>query len=123
MLNLFILSMIIVFIIDLSGIITTIENGLSKWLKCQASIPKPFSCSLCSVWWVGLIYLICTSTFTIPMIGYVALLSFMTNPIYNTLLFIRDLYSTTTKHIFITTFCLSVTRIVTTSLESLSIVI
>jgi hypothetical protein len=91
MLDLFILSAVIVFIIDLSGIITAIEKGLSKWLKCQATIPKPFSCSLCCVWWVGLIYLICTTTFTIPMIGYVALLSFMTNPIYNTLLFIRDL--------------------------------
>lgn len=100
MLNLFILSMIIVFIIDLSGIITAIENKLSKWLKCQASIPKPWSCSLCMCWWVGLIYLICTSTFTIPMIGYVALLSLMTNPIYNMLLFIRDLLNSIVNKLY-----------------------
>lgn len=91
MLNLFLLMVIIVFIIDLSGVITEVENKLSKWLKVKSHIPKPWSCSLCLTWWVGLTYLIITSTFTIPMITYVALLSFMTNPMYNILLFIRDL--------------------------------
>ena len=82
---------IIVFVIDLSGVITEAENKLSKWLNVKCHIPKPISCSLCLTWWVGLTYLIITSTFTIPMITYVALLSYMTNPMYNILLFIRDL--------------------------------
>lgn len=91
MMNLLILTSIIVFIIDLSGLIETIEKKLSKWLKIKSHIPKPWSCSLCLSWWCGLIYLIIIHQFTIPMIGYVAFLSFMTNPIYNLLLFIRDL--------------------------------
>ena len=90
-LNLFILTCIIVFIIDLSGIITEMENILSKWLKAKILIPKPFSCSLCLTWWIGLLYLLVYGKFTIICIGYVALLSLLTTTIYNGLLMIRDL--------------------------------
>lgn len=91
MLKLLILTCIIVFIIDLSGIITEMENILSKWLKAKILIPKPFSCSLCLTWWIGLLYLLVYGKFTIIWIGYVALLSLLTTTIYNGLLMIRDL--------------------------------
>ena len=38
------------------------------------SIPKPFSCSYCSTWWIGLLYLILTGNLTLY---YVAALLFI----------------------------------------------
>ena len=90
-LKLLILTCIIVFVIDLSGIIDEMEKILSKWLKAKILIPKPFSCSLCLTWWIGLLYLLVYGEFNIIWIGYVALLSLLTTTIYNSLLMVRDL--------------------------------
>lgn len=91
LLDLLIIQMVIVFIIDLSGIIDELEKMLAKWLKVsKVRIPKPFSCSLCSSWWTGLIYLIIIGQFTIPMIGYVALLAYLTPVAYNFLLMVKE---------------------------------
>lgn len=57
--NLLMISFVICFIVDISGIIESIESALSKWLKGKAQLPKPFNCSLCLTFWVGLIYVIC----------------------------------------------------------------
>lgn len=73
-----------VFIIDISGIVDYIKRFVSKRIT-NGNIStsdfqmKPFDCSLCMTFWTGLIYLICTNTLTIPMIGYVCLLSYSTN--------------------------------------------
>lgn len=56
-LDLFLITIIICFLIDISGIIESIEWWLSKWLKVPCKIPKPFSCSLCMTFWIGLIYI------------------------------------------------------------------
>lgn len=91
LINLLIIQLLIVFIIDLSGIIEELEKMLAKWLKAhKVHIPKPFSCSLCSTWWIGLLYLIIIGKFTIPMIGYVALLAYLTPVAYNFLLMIKE---------------------------------
>ena len=56
-LELLLITTIICFIIDISGIIESIEWWLSKWLKVNCKIPKPFSCSLCMTFWIGLIWI------------------------------------------------------------------
>lgn len=92
LIELLILTAIIVFIIDLSGVIEEMESGLAKWLKVKkARIPKPFSCSLCMTWWTGLIYLICVNSFTLGGVAYVAMLSYLTPVIYNALTFVFDI--------------------------------
>ena len=90
LLDLLIISFIVVFIIDLSGVIDDAERKLGKWLKCKARIPKPFSCSLCSTFWLGLLYLLITHNLTIPLIGYVSLLAFLTPTFNNVLLTVKD---------------------------------
>ena len=67
---------LVCFIIDLSGFIQEAESGLSRLLKFKVSIPKPFSCSLCSGWWINLILLLCTGHFTLPYVTLVAAVSF-----------------------------------------------
>lgn len=83
--NLLLITLIIVFIIDLSGIIDSIETLLSKFLNGKARVPKPFSCSLCMTWWVGLIYLLCIHQFTLIWISIVALFAFLT-PVFSAIL-------------------------------------
>lgn len=92
--DLILLQVIIVFIIDLSGIIPNIKNTISSYLtkdkiKSSNFSIKPFDCSLCMMHWVGLIYIICTG-FSIPLYCVVCILSLFTNPVSNALLTIID---------------------------------
>lgn len=96
MINLFILTCIIVFIIDLSGFVDEMVKRLYyKYIKVgdyHTLIPKlkPLTCSLCLTFWAGIIYLLITSQFTILMLGYVCLLAFLSPIIGDILIMIKD---------------------------------
>lgn len=96
MLKLFILACIIVFIIDISGFVDEIVKRIyDKYIKVgdyHTLLPKlkPFTCSLCSTFWIGLIYLLITSQFNILMIGYVCLLAFLTPIIGDIFIMVKD---------------------------------
>ena len=94
--ELILIQLIIVFIIDLSGAVESFKLFISKILtkgKIQTTNfdLKPFTCSLCMTWWIGLIYLLICHSFTIPYIALVALLSFLTPLSSSILLLIKDL--------------------------------
>lgn len=82
MLDLLLLALIITYCIDVSGFWNEISGIISGWLtdgKIKKSFTlKPFSCPLCMTFWCGLAYLLITGTFTIPMVAYVCLLSYLT---------------------------------------------
>ena len=92
LLDVIFIQIIVCFIIDLSGFIQSMEEGLSKWTKVRCVIPKPFSCSLCSGWWINLIYLIITHNFTLPYVVFVALVSFFSKNISGILRWIQELF-------------------------------
>ena len=81
LLDVIFIQIIVCYIIDLSGVIQSMEEGLSKLLKFKCVIPRPFSCSLCSGFWCNLIYLIITHNFTLPYVVFVALVSFFSKNI------------------------------------------
>lgn len=90
--NLLLIAFICVFIIDFSGVIENIDRMLQKALKNPLlHLPKPFSCSLCASWWLGIIYLICVGGFTLLNIAYVAFLAALTPVILRSLYLVRDL--------------------------------
>jgi hypothetical protein len=91
LLNVVFIQIIVCFIIDLSGVIQSLETALSKWTKVRCVIPKPFSCSLCSGWWINLIYLIAVHQFTLPYIVFVAIISFFSKNISGFLRWIQEL--------------------------------
>lgn len=91
LIKLLFLTLIVVFIIDISGIIESTENFLTKILKGKVRIKKPFSCSLCMTWWAGLIFIIYFNQFTLINICAVALFAYLTNVISSLLIFLREL--------------------------------
>lgn len=98
--KIFFLTVIVVYVIDLSGVIFSIEDFLSKWLKGRAKIPKPFSCSLCMVWWTGIIYLLVFNQFSLANLFVVALFSHFTGVIGNFLMSIRELFLNLIERIY-----------------------
>lgn len=98
MINLFLITLIVVYIVDLSGFIDSVKQFIWRHFikvgRWQNVSFKPFSCSLCLSWWVGLIYIFVTNQFTIPMIAYVAALSFLTGVIGDALIWVKDIITT-----------------------------
>lgn len=95
-LNLILICLVNVLIIDLSGIITDFKSVLSKFLTGSKIDTtdfrlKPFDCSFCMTFWTGLVYLLCIHQFTILNLFIVLLLAFLTDPIKQLLLLLRDL--------------------------------
>lgn len=81
LLNIIILTNIVAFIVDLSGIIDSIKYLLWKTFVKKGDFHnlkiKPFECSLCMTFWTGLVYLLVIGSFTIPYIGFVCLMSLL----------------------------------------------
>lgn len=97
MLELFLISVICVIIIDLSGVIESIKSGIKRLLtKGMMSDPnyslKPIDCSFCMTWWTGLVYIFVTNTFSLWMVTYLLLICVMTPVIRDFIVLIRDLF-------------------------------
>ena len=98
-LDLLLLTVIICFIIDVSGISNDIRKLMSrlilKYTKIKISWEelkiKPFLCSLCMTFWCGLGYLLFVDKFIIPYIAFVAFLSLISSNISGFLFCIKDI--------------------------------
>lgn len=80
-LELTMLTVVVVFIVDVSGFLDTIKSWLSKWLDKKVSTLKPFDCSLCMTWWAGIVYAIFQNEFTLHVVTFVCGLAVMAYPI------------------------------------------
>ena len=102
LLTLLTIQLILVYIIDLSGVMISIKRLIwrvffgSKTIQLADNIEiKPFTCSKCMTEWLGLTYiLIFIPNLTIPIFifwfGYVNLLSYMSTTSLNILVLIKD---------------------------------
>lgn len=92
-LNLFLIAFICGFIIEYSGFVSNAEEILTKLTKSKfkVHIPKPFSCALCSTFWIGLIYICVTDTFTFLNLALVCIAAASASILSNSLVFIREL--------------------------------
>lgn len=92
LLNLILIQFIVVNIVDISGIMDSIKNGLSKWLDIRINKPLPLiGCSYCSTWWAGLIYLIVTGNFTLYYIAALLFICSLTTVTSGLTYLIRDI--------------------------------
>jgi len=95
-LNLFIISVIWVLILDLSGFALTIDKLLYKLFYPGRPFRedahfKPFDCSLCMSWWTSLIYLIIVHFLTLPNIAIALLFAWGTTIEKDVFIFVKDL--------------------------------
>ena len=88
--DLLLLALVVVWIVDVSGWTDTWLGWLSRWLGHTVREVKPFSCSTCMTWWTGIIYLLSTGRFCIPLVAYVAGLAFLAFPLSEIFIFIRE---------------------------------
>lgn len=100
LLNLFLITIIVCFIVDVSGFINDGVKPFVAWMinrkskvKVQAEnivIGKPLSCSLCCVWWSGLAYIIITNQFTLVNLVYICILALLSSNISEAMMQIKD---------------------------------
>lgn len=94
--NLLLITIIVVNIIDLSGITTNIKNRICKFLnKPQQDFSiKPFDCSYCMTHWIGLFYLIITHQFSLFAYAILLFFCFMTPVVKDLMIWFKDLMTT-----------------------------
>lgn len=88
------IAVIVVFIIDLSGWTETWTGWLKKWLRLPKDRPlnlKPFTCSLCTTFWTGLIYICIQRQFTFVNCVNICILAYFTTTIKSMLVSIKGL--------------------------------
>ena len=88
--DLLMVAVITIYIVDLSGFTETLLKVISAYKGRKITELKPFSCSLCMVWWVCLIYAAIVGNLTIPVVALIALLSLMSVPFGQLLILIRE---------------------------------
>lgn len=91
-LGLLLIQALCVFVIDYTGAVEEMLTPIVKRLTGAkiGTIGKPFNCSLCSTFWLGLIWLLVKGSFTLPYIGFVAVLAALTPVTLDIIWFVRD---------------------------------
>ena len=88
--DLILVALVTIYIVDLSGFTETWLSFLSHYKGRKITELKPFSCSLCMVWWVCLIYAAIVGNLTIPVVALIALLSLLSVTCGQLLMLIRE---------------------------------
>lgn len=107
-LDLFYISLILVFIIDISGFTNSLRDAISKYYTKKLKInidPEevklPYiTCSLCSVWWTGIIYLFVTHNISLYGLSLVGIYSALTSVMANFMQLILDLCNSIISKIY-----------------------
>lgn len=89
--NILCLALIVIFLVDISGIIDSLKWAIGRWLNIREVRLKPFDCSLCMTWWVGLAYIIIIGEFSIYTLLCVSMVSAFSAPISNIITLAREL--------------------------------
>lgn len=90
--DIILVALVTIYIVDLSGFTETLLKVISAYKGRKITELKPFSCSLCMVWWVCLIYAVIVGNLTIPVVALIALLSLLSVPFGQLLILIREAF-------------------------------
>lgn len=89
--DLILVAFITIYVVDISGFTESWRSLVATKLHISHLKPlPPFDCSLCMTWWVCLIYALCTGHLNLGTIAFAALLSHLSNPIGELMIFIRE---------------------------------
>ena len=90
--DIILVALVTIYIVDLSGFTETLLKVISAYKGRKITELKPFSCSMCMVWWVCLIYAVIVGNLTIPVVALIALLSLLSVPFGQLLILIREAF-------------------------------
>ena len=90
--DLILVALVTIYIVDLSGFTETLLKVISAYKGRKITELKPFSCSLCMVWGVCLIYAAIVGNLTIPVVALIAFLSLLSVPCGQLLMLIREIF-------------------------------
>ncbi len=88
--ELILVALVTIYVVDLSGFTDTWLKFLSAYKGRKITELKPFSCSLCMVWWVCIAFLLMSAKLTLPLVAFSALLSFLSIPMGQILVMLRE---------------------------------
>ena len=89
--ELLLIAAITIYIVDLSGFTESWRSALTRALKAkELKAIKPLDCGQCMTWWVCIIYALCSGSLSLPVLAYIAALSFLSIPIGQFCIFIRE---------------------------------
>lgn len=89
--DLLLVALITIYIVDISGFTESWRSALARSLKISAMKPlPPFDCGKCMSWWACLIYSLCAGQLTLGTIAFSALMSLLSIPIGEAMIFIRE---------------------------------
>ena len=90
--DLIFVALVTIYIVDLSGFTETLLKVISAYKGRKITELKPFTCSICMVWWVCLIYAAIVGNLTIPVVALIAFLSLLSVPCGQLLMLIREVF-------------------------------
>ena len=89
--DLLLVALVTIYIVDISGVTDSWRSALAHWLKVKSLKPlPPFDCGKCMAWWMCLLYSLCTGTFSLATVAFSALMSLLSIPLGQVLIFIRE---------------------------------
>lgn len=105
-LNIFLIAVICTFCLDVSGFVDEVTSMISGWMtKGVVKKPfqlKPFTCSLCSTFWISLIYVLYTGQFSLLVMTWICVCAWLTTIIphffYFLEAFVTELFNELNKH-------------------------
>lgn len=86
-------SVLAVYIVDLSGFTDSWRAALARWLgrPCSALRPlPPFDCGQCMSWWSSLVYALCVGELSLYTVSWSTLLAFLSPFTGQLLLLVRE---------------------------------
>ena len=94
-LNLLCIAVIVVFLIDISGIVDTVKGWIWKWIVRDKPYKnfqlKPFDCSLCMTHHICLLFALITGQFSLLIWMYICGLAMMAKVIRGALVLVSDI--------------------------------
>ena len=89
-LDLYLISVIMVIVVDISGFVENLEGWIARRIGAKAVHIHLIECSLCTTWWCCLLYLILNNQISILNIAISLFIAFMTPVTQDILWLIRD---------------------------------
>lgn len=84
-------ALVAVYVVDVSGFTDSWRAALARLLRVKALRPlPPFDCGKCAAFWTAIVVALCAGQFTFATVAFAALLSLLSLPAGQIMIFIQE---------------------------------